>query len=231
MLQTQHLLKRPSPVFPGDSEIHFIYKNSFVENLSKKFIYENCKAIPKEWKIKRKLGSGSYASVYEICNSESCDYAIKQQKNDESFSEEVRILKKLENWNHSPKMYAYWACKKKGYIVEEKLYPLPKNKNPQDFNRQIHKILDELYYEYKIIYADVHSGNFLVNKENQIVVIDFGLSRIFKNENDLFDEDHVLNDPYWRKKLFEPKTGPLTVKMVKAYQDFEAKKYFPIEQS
>ena len=230
LLDLQELLRKENnKVLQGDSKVHFIYRNAFVENLSKTFIYENCNTIPKTWKKKKKLGSGSYGNVYEICNGTNCNYAIKEQKNNDSFSEEIRILKNLEYWKHSPKMFAYWSCNKKGYIVEEKLYPFKIKKNQKAaFNLEIHRILDQLYYDFNIIYADVHDGNFLLSKLGEIVVIDFGLSRIFKNENDVFDEDHVLSEPGWRHKLFYPKTGPLTVKMVKRYQDIEAQKYFPV---
>ena len=69
------------------------------------------------------------------------------------------------------------------------------------------------FYMYQIhilrkVHADPHPGNFLVNKENQLVAIDFGCMKIIPNEFyvpyfELIDKKIINNKKLFSEKLFE----------------------------
>jgi predicted Ser/Thr protein kinase len=131
-----------------------------------------------DWKKSKKIGAGVYGQVYIACQTKGgCNYVLKVQNDDREFRNEVRLLKKLEGTGLSPKIYDAWTCKKKGYIILEKLdETLKGSKLPKkEIYKQITKLLKALHRK-KITFMDLHWGNAMV-KNGRLYMIDFGLSK------------------------------------------------------
>jgi len=137
-------------------------------------------------------------------------------KDVDSYYHEVKALIDLQGWKHAPKLYAAWTCKDYGYFVIEKLYSCysiyegetdrvikdaEKRKingdkvsvddlNGITFEKKIVPIVQELFGK-KWVHTDVHKGNILCRKNGDVVLIDYGRARKFKNKEDTdFAKDH-----------------------------------------
>jgi len=131
-----------------------------------------------DWKKSKKIGAGVYGQVYIACQTKGgCNYVLKVQNDDKEFRNEVKLLKKLEGTGISPKIYDAWTCKKKGYIILDKLDATLKASklSKKEIYKQITHLLRALHRK-KITFMDLHWGNAMV-KDGRLYMIDFGLSK------------------------------------------------------
>jgi predicted unusual protein kinase regulating ubiquinone biosynthesis (AarF/ABC1/UbiB family) len=85
------------------------------------------------------------------------------------------------------------------------------NNNPQIGNRLGQALWDFYMYQIHVlrkVHADPHPGNFLVNKENQLIALDFGCMKQIPNEFyvpyfELINKEVIDNKKLFREKLFE----------------------------
>ncbi|MNQ16045.1 putative protein kinase UbiB [compost metagenome] len=85
------------------------------------------------------------------------------------------------------------------------------NSNPQIGNRLGQALWDFYMYQIHVlrkVHADPHPGNFLVNKENQLIALDFGCMKQIPNEFyvpyfELINKEVIDNKKLFREKLFE----------------------------
>lgn len=125
----------------------------------------------KNWTKKRKLGKGAAGQVYRACRSSNCNFIVKEQKADDEFKNEIRLLQHLQGWKHVPKLYDAWICKGKGYMVIEELRELSMNKKTAYI--QLKKIFKQLHSR-NVVQPDCHDGNIMQRADGTIVLIDFG---------------------------------------------------------
>ena len=64
------------------------------------------------------------------------------------------------------------------------------------------------FHQLGIMHADPHPGNFLVNKEGELVVLDFGCTKVipsnfYKPFNDLMQQENIENDVRFEDLLWE----------------------------
>ncbi|MNF55292.1 putative protein kinase UbiB [compost metagenome] len=85
------------------------------------------------------------------------------------------------------------------------------NSNTQTGNRLGQALWDFYMYQIHVlrkVHADPHPGNFLVNKENQLIALDFGCMKQIPNEFyvpyfELINKEVIDNKKLFREKLFE----------------------------
>ena len=156
---------------------------------------------------KDKIGVGITGTAYTGCLGENdCEYVVKVQPtgarekwlrthSDEyiehdSYRHEMEALIDLQGWKHAPKLYAAWTCGDNAFFVMEKL-EIYKSMKTLTTYRKVVAIMKELYKK-KWIHTDVHLGNIMCRTNGDIVLIDYGRARKFKNRNDTkFADDHV----------------------------------------
>jgi serine/threonine protein kinase len=139
------------------------------------------------------LGKGGFGVVYLVKNKETNKlYALKKTHVQDaiSYNNEINILKKL---NHKNVVKIYDNYKTSNYYnilleyvdngtLENKINY--KFKNYQKFSydeikNYIIQVTDGLEYihTFNIIHRDIKPGNLLINKENILKIVDFGVSR------------------------------------------------------
>ncbi|CEF63832.1 T-cell immunomodulatory protein [Strongyloides ratti] len=155
------------------------------------------------YKIKDELGRGSFGIVLEvedIITSTKLAMKIAKKNNDEGrcLVLEKRILIKIRKSNYFPKIYAAGTFKKYNYIICEKL-----GKNLQSImhekydEKSFHQcVIAEIGYQLiealTILHAagylhrDIKPDNMMIGlppNDRRIYLIDFGMSRQFKNSD------------------------------------------------
>lgn len=151
------------------------------------------------YKILGIIGKGGMSNVYLVEDQKlQSQWALKemldvfptQEKGEilEQFKKEARILAGLKHPN-LPRVFDYFEENKKHYLVMEYLEGLNLNeifeRNPEispgkvlDWAIQLCDVLESLHRE-GIIYRDLKPGNVLVDKNNRVYLIDFGIARFF----------------------------------------------------
>ncbi|MCD4784019.1 MAG: serine/threonine protein kinase [Candidatus Eremiobacteraeota bacterium] len=168
------------------------------ENLSMSVI-EKGTILNDRYKILGIIGQGGMSNVYLVEDQklqsqwalkEMLDIFPSEEKGEilEQFKKEARILAGLKHPN-LPRVFDYFDEENKHYLVMEYLEGLNLNelfeKNPEispkkvlDWGIQLCDVLESLHRE-GIIYRDLKPGNVLVDKNNRIYLIDFGIARFF----------------------------------------------------
>ncbi|CAD8123033.1 unnamed protein product [Paramecium sonneborni] len=162
--------------------------------------------IKKDYKFIKEIGAGGFGVVFETeQKSTGIKRAIKAIAKDrvvdkESFKNELSILRKIDHPNIL-KMYEVYETEKTVYLVTEMceggelFYFITKTQHLTEM--QAAKIMRQIFtavaylHEHKIVHRDLKPENFLLknkNDESSIKLIDFGLARIFR-------EDEVMTQP------------------------------------
>lgn len=157
-----------------------------------------------KYEVIKVLGIGGMGTVY-LCKNTRLDnlWAIKETKKDDKMdidiSNEPNILKKL---NHPgiPKIIDIFSEDNNFYLVEEyiegktlKEYVIESGHfEVEEICRIISGLCDIIEYLHSfnppIIYRDVKPSNIMITPSGKVVLIDFGISKIYKVNN---DEDTV----------------------------------------
>ena len=168
--------------------------------------YNNGDCI-KNYTICEKIGEGRYGIVYLVKKTQNNLFVMKQLKNDnlistkDEFLYEKTILLKLNN-SHFPKFIEEIDYKDiKGYILEYKegvTFESVIVNNKYQFNKiEIYKIalklieLIDILEQNNIVHRDIRLPNVLLQENQNIVLIDFGLARYIDNKR------YKKNEDFW----------------------------------
>ncbi|MFE3871814.1 ABC1 kinase family protein [Flavobacterium sp. ZS1P70] len=132
----------------------------------------------------------------------------------EQSQEVVKACKKIENLVF-PEYYSDYSSEKiitMDWMTGIHLSEFTKTNTNQETANQIGQALWDFYmYQIHIlkkVHADPHPGNFLVNKENQLVALDFGCMKQIPNDFytpyfELIDKEVINSPKIFNGKLFE----------------------------
>ena len=151
--------------------------------------------IANKYIITEKIGEGSFGNIFKGYHKESKnEVAVKIEKNDKSIlKHEARIYNSLKNIKIIPKMRLYGKEGKYSYLILD-LLDKPLNILKTSYGGKftlktvimiILNILDGIksIHEQHIIHRDIKPENFMISSQttdNNIYLIDFGLSRFYK---------------------------------------------------
>lgn len=152
--------------------------------------------IANKYNIITKIGEGQFGTVYKGKYKRNDEYvAIKVEHLDAplpSLNHETRILNYINSKHSTCVPFVYWygfhdhlptlIMPLYDHSLED-LY-LQKNKSKNDLSHYCIKMIDILKFihEYGVIHCDLKPQNFMM-KNNEIYLIDFGLAKIFFDEN------------------------------------------------
>ncbi len=156
--------------------------------------------LDEKYEVIKVLGKGGMATVY-LCKNTRLDnlWAIKETKKDDKIDTDIttepNILKKL-NYPGIPKIIDIFYENNNFYLVEEyiegqtlKEY-VKENRylEVENICQIISSICDIIKYLHSfnppIIYRDVKPSNIMITPTGKVVLIDFGISKIYKVGND-----------------------------------------------
>ena len=148
--------------------------------------------ISKNYKVLEKIGEGYFSKVY-LCENliNKNKYAIKFCLKNEYIKytyDEIRFLKEIQHPN-IVQMKEYFEDDNYIYIVLEYIKNTQLDNNYNEYI--ITQIINALEYihSHGYIHGDLNINNILIDENNQIKIIDFGLSRL-ENEK----ESKILGD-------------------------------------
>lgn len=145
------------------------------------------------YRILKILGEGRYGIAYLAADSMGYQYVIKQLKKkmlkttrQKNFYEQ-KILKILDSPQFPHFIDTFYDGKSEGYIMEYKAGKVFEQliiREGWQFNRQqIYHIADQLLdlltllHEQGIVHRDIRTPNVILGKQNELILIDFGLAR------------------------------------------------------
>lgn len=149
--------------------------------------------------IGEEMGSGSYATVYDVMNATA---VIKIGKLKPSLG--TTFIKKLQNEvtlgdiagkaGVGPRIHKYGLFyigeKVRFFIIMEKLAGKPSEEDicTPKFQRDIVNLYKKLS-DLKILHGDTNHQNFMINSEGKLVLIDFGMSKLVKTYEAAVDKN------------------------------------------
>ncbi len=164
-----------------------------------KNLLEAGKVLNDRYKILSVLGQGGMSNVYLVedlkLNShwalkEMLDTYPDENKGDflEQFRKEASMLAGMKHSN-LPRVFDYFEEEKRHYLVMEYIHGmtledvLENNEviSPEkvlDWGIQLCEVLEYLHSQ-GIVYRDIKPGNIMVNEENKLFIVDFGIARLF----------------------------------------------------
>lgn len=130
-------------------------------------------ACNEKWMKRVKIGSGAFGKVYQACRFRGENLVVKVQQNDRFAKAEFQAYTALQNKRILPNLFAAWLCQGKMYMLLEQLYDCeqPATQLVKRVERKMEKLLQLGW-----LHGDLHKGNVMCRKNNQLVLIDFGLS-------------------------------------------------------
>ncbi len=160
----------------------------------------------RRWKRLKRIGKGSVGSAFVVCDKKNkdCSFILKIQPLDYEYFNELKALVDLQNVG-APKLYDYWHCRNKGYLVMEKLDPKCSKVKKASMHKKVRKFLDKLRKK-NYVHVDVHRGN-IACRGRDAVLIDYG--RAVKKRRGKYG-DHPASSPFQQ----------LTFKQLENLQDY-----------
>ena len=146
-----------------------------------------------KYRVERKLGSGGMSDVFLAVNLQLGNkWAVKHIKNDDIALTEIDILKKL-NHRSLPQIADIFRDDGGTYIIESYIEGISLQRMLEqgreisaaaalDWSIQLCEVLSYLHNlkPYPVIYRDIKPLNIMVTKGGRIVLVDFGISKLFK---------------------------------------------------
>lgn len=175
------------------------------------------KVCPDLWEIKQKyITNGGFGRVLNACCGDDCGYIAKvldiegtYETNNYELLEEIKFQQTASKLGLAPKIVYVGITKKDdeddedeedenytAYVIMEQMKitlseHIKNNPNTQmDYIEPILQMLLKLHKEALISHSDIHMGNIMLDKENNLQFIDFGESSILRS----FDSDKYVDD-------------------------------------
>ncbi|CAI2376554.1 unnamed protein product [Moneuplotes crassus] len=164
--------------------------------------HESWPKVNKRYQIVRKLGQGTFSTVYEARDRiRAIDVALKVEKNRRRsrngtgiLNFEFKVMTALQCKTHVPRVFEYVVNEpdEDDYIAMELLGPnLTKVKKSfqRGFSqgyatRLLMQMLEGIQqvHEKGFIHRDIKASNFLLGDDNRVVLADFGLAKVHLNQ-------------------------------------------------
>lgn len=161
--------------------------------------YFNEGQVLNRYTIEKLLGEGRYGIVYLGVSDKGEKCVIKQLKIEElentrkKLFYEEKILKDLDNYSGFPKFISRFEDEyREGYIleyIEGNTFHQILSKTKYEFTKEdIYEIADKLLdlieklHNKNIVHRDIRTPNIIVNKNKELLLIDFGLARFMDNK-------------------------------------------------
>jgi serine/threonine protein kinase len=165
--------------------------------------------VNKQYKLIKKIGEGSFGSVYKAIHIETKKYvAIKAEsiKKTKRLHHEINIYKKFIVNKYIPQIFWYGTEENYNFLVMEHMGNSLENifsNHNQNFSMKtiimltidLLKILQDIHIN-NILHRDLKPDNIVIgykNNNKNIYLIDFGLSKSFINNNDGKHIDIIKN--------------------------------------
>lgn len=153
-----------------------------------------------------KIGEGRYGIAYLAVDDNGNEVVIKQLKNEMLERNRKKVIYELKTLNaidsnYVPKVISYFRDDdREGYILEyisgKTLYNIAA-KQQYEFSRDdiyyiCSKLLDimESIHEKNIVHRDIRLPNVIINDNDEIFLIDFGLARFIDDDRYCKEEDY-----------------------------------------
>ncbi|ELQ75670.1 Cdc2-related protein kinase [Trachipleistophora hominis] len=179
--------------------------------------------LPHAYKLIRKIGEGTYGTVY-LCEFNSQRYALKKIRNISGGDglplvvvREIKILKMVDHPNIIKlvdiKVVESECNNLLGkavflvfYYVENDLLQLTMNKqfNENEIRKIIGQILQgvKFLHSNNIMHRDLKTNNILIDRNLDVKIADFGLSKHIKNgDSAYFDDNDIVDETYTSNNL------------------------------
>ena len=138
------------------------------------------------------IGDGAYSTVYKVTINNK-EYACKSviTRSVEYFHNEIKILEKISDYTYLPKLYEYKISKKRLFIImdliqgKELFYVVKHHMLLKRINYIIFQIIQGVkhLHENNIYHLDLKLENVMIDNNDNIKIIDFGLSKILSPNN------------------------------------------------
>ena len=167
--------------------------------------------INKKYKIIKKIGNGSFGNIYKGMNILTTQYvAIKMENKENDFDtlkNETKMLMHLSEYHFIPKVKYFGIENNKNILVMDllsiNLYQLLLLNN-NDATSNYEKIIKygiqmieiiKCVHSKGILHRDIKPENFMISKYNEenLYLIDFGLSRFYLKNNKHIENNHKQN--------------------------------------
>lgn len=146
--------------------------------------------VGNKYKVIKKIGQGSFGKAFLGINLVTNEYiAIKIENKDDSnlLKHETKMYNILNNTRYFPKIRNFGIEGKFNYLIMD-VYKKPLSElrgkitfmDCIQYAIQMFKAL-KCVHEKKIIHRDIKPTNFLLDENNKLYLIDFGLSKIYEN--------------------------------------------------
>ena len=168
--------------------------------------------INKKYKIIKKIGNGSFGNIYKGMNILTTQYvAIKMENKENDFDtlkNETKMLMHLSEYHFIPKVKYFGIENNKNILVMDllsiNLYQLLLLNNNDDATSNYEKIIKygiqmieiiKCVHSKGILHRDIKPENFMISKYNEenLYLIDFGLSRFYLKNNKHIENNHKQN--------------------------------------
>ncbi|WP_104736053.1 ABC1 kinase family protein [Hanstruepera ponticola] len=155
-------------------------------------------------------GSDKYFKEVESKLIEETNYILELQQSEE-IAEACKHIPNLK----FPKYYKQWSSERiitMDYMKGEHLSEFTSYNQNQDLSNKIGQALWDFYmyqiHKLKKVHADPHPGNFLISKEGDLIVLDFGCMKTIPDEFykpyfELADKENISNKARFTEKMYE----------------------------
>ena len=222
-----------------------------IKDISKEYLLDNSihEKIKNKYKLKNKIGEGSFGKVFIGLNKSGQKYAVKCIKKKKivqgpSISNEIKMGIKFNHPNILGIREVYEDMKKISYVMEyceggdllDYIMKSPQGKLDEKTSLNIIiQILDALNYlhnEVKVCHRDLKPENCLIaingKKEPSVKIIDFGTADFINKEKKLtgkigslkYMAPEIFNKPFYNEKVDLWSAGAILYNMVTGCESF-----------
>ncbi len=154
--------------------------------------------------IKSEITSGKQGTIYDACSGTNCNYILKKMNGNAAFEskfiQEIRFHNIAAELNVTDPIVLAYSMELEngnyeyGYVLKKYNKTLFDVFNSEKYETEFKKkILRNCIYileilsskDYKICHVDSHILNFMIDEQNEVKIIDFGLARPINTDEDI----------------------------------------------